>query len=109
MALGLNLGLEDAAVLGSLLSHVRVKDQIPQATAMYERLRLNRTARMLEETQAHGARFHLSDDKLREQRDRDLARSFDNDSDWTHPQQQKWIWSYDAYEDAEKAYLNEPF
>ncbi|KAK7734906.1 hypothetical protein SLS53_007683 [Cytospora paraplurivora] len=109
MAQGLNLGMEDAAVFGSLLSHVQTKDQIPQATAMYERLRLSRTSRMLEETEAHGARFHLSDDKLIEQRDRDLARSFEKDSNWTHPQQQKWIWSYDAYEDAEKAYLDEPF
>lgn len=70
MAQGLNLDLEDAIVLGSILSHVQTKDQIPQATAMYERLRLDHTAWMLEETLAHGARSHLSDGKLKAERSR---------------------------------------
>ncbi|KAI1495692.1 hypothetical protein F5X99DRAFT_402723 [Biscogniauxia marginata] len=109
MAQGLNLGLEDAAILGYLLGRVTCKDQIPKATAMYEDLRIVRTARMLDETRKHAEYFHTSDERLRTVRAAELSRSFHSDSDWTHPKEQRWIWSYDAYEEAEKAYTANPF
>ncbi|KAI0415595.1 hypothetical protein F5X98DRAFT_376528 [Xylaria grammica] len=94
-------GVEDAAVLGYLLGRVTDKSQIPKATGMYERLRLTRTTRMLDETQKHVHRFHAIDPELRRQRDMELSRSFDPNSNWTHPTEQEWIWSYDAYKEAE--------
>ncbi|GAW10859.1 hypothetical protein ANO14919_001940 [Xylariales sp. No.14919] len=65
-------GVEDAAVLGYLLGRVTDKSQIPKATGMYERLKLTRTTRMLDETQKHDT------------------------SDGTEVD-----WSYDAYKEAE--------
>ncbi|XXH00740.1 hypothetical protein Hte_007090 [Hypoxylon texense] len=109
MAQGLNLGLEDAATLGYLLGQVTSKDQIPKATAMYQDLRTARTARMLDETHKHAEHFHATEEGARKARNVEFGRSFEKDSDWTHPKEQRWIWSYDAYKEAEKAYLSNPF
>lgn len=50
LAQGLNLGLEDAATLGHLLSHVTSPNQLPKALALYDRLRTDRAEKLLEET-----------------------------------------------------------
>lgn len=50
LAQGLNLGLEDAATLGQLLSHVTSPDQMSQAVASYDRLRTDRARKILNET-----------------------------------------------------------
>ncbi|RWA07369.1 hypothetical protein EKO27_g7731 [Xylaria grammica] len=60
-----------------------------------------RTTQMLDETQKHVYRFHAIDPELRRQRDMELSRTFDPNSNWTHPTEQEWIWSYDAYKEAE--------
>lgn len=52
LAQGLNLGLEDAATLGQLLSHVTSPDQLSQAVESYDRLRTDRARKILDETRA---------------------------------------------------------
>ena len=79
MAQGFNLALEDAAVLGSVLSRATSTRQLPKATAIYEKLRRARTQKMHEETFRHGKEFQLPDGLEQEQRDRDFAASFEPD------------------------------
>lgn len=50
---GFNLGLEDAAILGSLLSHVTSTDQISSAGGMYEMLRFSRVQQVQEATERY--------------------------------------------------------
>lgn len=50
LAQGLNLGLEDAATLGQLLSHVTSSNQLSKALALYDRLRTERAGKLLDET-----------------------------------------------------------
>lgn len=50
LAQGLKLGLEDAAMLGHLLSHVASSTQLSKALALYDRLRTERAERLLNET-----------------------------------------------------------
>lgn len=50
LAQGLNLGLEDAATLGQLLSHVTSSNQLSKALALYNRLRTARAGKLLDET-----------------------------------------------------------
>lgn len=50
LAQGLNLGLEDAATLGQLLSHVTSPKQLPKMVASYDRLRTERAKRIFDET-----------------------------------------------------------
>lgn len=47
---GLNLGLEDAATLGQLLSHVQSPNQLPEAIALYDGLRIDRARKLDDET-----------------------------------------------------------
>ncbi|RDL38511.1 uncharacterized protein BP5553_02851 [Venustampulla echinocandica] len=105
----LNLGLEDAATLGCLLSHVTSLTQLPRATALYDRLRTSRARELLEETEIHEGELRMANGKLQMRRDNEMAESLNKDNDWMYPKIQEWIWSYDAYEEAEKAYLNEPY
>ncbi|RWA09489.1 hypothetical protein EKO27_g5608 [Xylaria grammica] len=109
MAQGLSMGLEDAAVLGYLLGRVTHKGQITKATHMYERLRVARTTRMREETHKHARHFHTAEPERRKERDAEFSRSFDPNSTWSHPKEQEWIWSYDAYKEAHEAYMTDPF
>ncbi|KAK8128640.1 monooxygenase [Apiospora sp. TS-2023a] len=109
MAQGLTMALEDCATLGSLMRHVTSPDQLLAATSMYDQLRKARTARLLEETKRQGAELHLDDGEAQRKRDADLAQSLQPGSDWTHPKAQSWIWSYNAADEAEKAYRNSPF
>lgn len=50
LAQGLNLGLEDAATLGQLLTHVGFPNQLSKALALYDQLRTDRARKMLDET-----------------------------------------------------------
>ncbi|KAI0380360.1 putative monooxygenase [Hypomontagnella monticulosa] len=108
MAQGLNMALEDAATLGSLMGHVRTRDQLLKATTMYENLRTGRVSRLLEETKVVGNEFHLEFGETQKMRDAHLRESF-NDHDWAYPQAQPWIWSYNVFDVVEKAYDDDSY
>lgn len=55
---GLNLGLEDAAALGHLLSHVKSPSQLPKAVALYDRLRTDRARKLDDETRLQVEKLH---------------------------------------------------
>jgi salicylate hydroxylase len=50
LAQGANSAIEDGAVLGHLLGHIKSKDQLPQALNMYQSLRKTRGERIVKET-----------------------------------------------------------
>lgn len=50
LAQGANSAVEDGAVLGQLLGHVKTKDQVPQALRLYEKLRKARGDAIVRET-----------------------------------------------------------
>lgn len=67
LAQGLNLGLEDAAVLGHLLSHVASPMQLSKALALYDRLITERAERLLDETCAQINKLRESQEHSREE------------------------------------------
>lgn len=78
LAQGLNLGLEDAATLGQLLSHVASPNHLSKALALYDRLRKERAGKILDET-------CVQVDKLRERQQHLHEESVDSPSivrDW---------------------------
>ncbi|KAJ8117400.1 hypothetical protein OPT61_g1401 [Boeremia exigua] len=115
MAQGANSSLEDAAVIGSLLSHVHEPAQLSAALALYDAVRRPRVDQLVRETFAQGTENHLSDGPEQEIRDKQLARSTlpefgpKSDTPWTHPKIQNWIYGYDAYAEAEAAFGDRPF
>lgn len=79
MAQGANSSLEDAATIGSLLSHVWNPAQLPQALALYDRTRRPRVDQLVRETFAQGKEHHLADGEEQKRRDERLARSMDDE------------------------------
>lgn len=76
MAQGANSAIENAAVLGDVLSRVTHAAELPLATQLYESIRQRRTQKLHEITFQQGEKFHLLDGPEQEERDRLLARSF---------------------------------
>ena len=63
------MALEDAAVIGSLFSHLSHPAQIPTLLRAYERLRHTRTAKTQASSRMNQRVFHLPDGDLQLERD----------------------------------------
>lgn len=79
MAQGANSAFEDAAVIGAVLSKVSSRDQLPEATRIYEEVRQARTRKLREIVSQQGKDFHLHDGPEQLARDKMLAQSFGSD------------------------------
>ncbi|KAK7981386.1 FAD binding domain-containing protein [Apiospora saccharicola] len=115
LAQGANSAIEDGAVLGLLLGRIQSGDQVPQALAMYEKLRKARGESIVRETFKQRDDFHMPDGPEQEARDEILLSQLGKElkgpfpSRWTCPQVQPWLYGYDAYEEVENAVKKEPF
>ncbi|CAP72894.1 uncharacterized protein PODANS_2_3250 [Podospora anserina S mat+] len=119
LAQGANSSLEDGAVFGHLLSKVRKStssSQLPKMGRLYEHLRMERGRRIQLETFNQRNDSHLPDGPAQQARD-ELMTSQLNDDDvrpgfpsrWTDPEIQAFLYGYDAYEEAERAYQESPY
>ncbi|KAK4104152.1 FAD/NAD(P)-binding domain-containing protein [Parathielavia hyrcaniae] len=118
LAQGANSSLEDGAVLGSLLGKVRrseMETQLPCVSRMYQYLRMDRGRRIQLETFRQRDDSHLEDGEAQERRDALMLSMLGGEvkapfpSRWTCPEIQKFLYGYDAYAEAEKAYRAKPF
>jgi len=120
LAQGANSSLEDGAVLGYLLGHVSYEkraEQLPQAAKLYQELRKERGETIQKETFKQRHDFHLEDGEEQEKRDElmtgmlggELKEGVDFPSRWTCPRVQRWLYGYDAYEEARKGFAANPF
>ncbi|KAJ6181256.1 hypothetical protein N7519_011717 [Penicillium mononematosum] len=115
-AQGANSAVEDGAVLGLILGHLRSKDQLPKALKMYEDLRKSRGDAIVKETFKQRDSFHMADGPDQEARDKIFLSQLGKSqlqgpfpSKWTCPQVQPWLYGYDAFDIVEKAVLKDPF
>jgi salicylate hydroxylase len=69
LAQGANSSLEDGAVLGGLLAHLKRKDQLPKLLHLYESLRKQRGEAIVRETFKQRQSFHMIDGPEQRQRD----------------------------------------
>ncbi|KAL6234937.1 hypothetical protein BDW75DRAFT_240634 [Aspergillus navahoensis] len=117
LAQGANSSLEDGAVLGGLLGHLRHKSQLPKILKLYESLRKNRGEAIVRETFKQRHDFHLPDGEEQEKRDAifksqlgkeeiDVNTAFP--SRWTCPKVQPWLYGYDAVKEVEDAVKANP-
>ncbi|GKT85112.1 FAD binding domain protein [Colletotrichum tofieldiae] len=121
LAQGANSSLEDGAVLGYLLGKVGGRGtkaaQLPAAAAMYQRLRMGRGQRIVMESFRQRDDFHLPDGPEQERRDEVMTASLRPGgapqpgfpSRWTCPEIQGFLYSYDAYAEAARAYDQDPY
>ncbi|KAJ5742183.1 FAD binding domain protein [Penicillium manginii] len=110
LAQGANSSLEDGAVLGRLLGHVRHSADVPHAIKLYEYLRKERSRTIALETFKQREVFHLPDGEAQQQRDAVFAAAMVSgptpafSSRWTCPAFQPWLYGYDAYAEADRAF-----
>ncbi|OHE99926.1 FAD binding domain-containing protein [Colletotrichum orchidophilum] len=115
LAQGANSAVEDGAVLGLLLGHIKSKSQLPTALKSYEKLRKARGESIVRETFKQRHDFHMNDGPEQEARDqiflsqlgKELKGAFP--SRWTCPEVQPWLYGYDAYKEVEEAMKSDPF
>ena len=106
-AQGAAQGIEDAVVLATMLAHISDKAQIPDIIAMYEGLRkphaLKLKCRSLEMREINSMR----DGPLQQERDLQCVQREPFEGypiPWADPVFQKWMYGYDACEEATKAW-----
>ncbi|KAG8412660.1 hypothetical protein J3458_013101 [Metarhizium acridum] len=115
LAQGANSAIEDGAVLGQLLGHIKSRDQLPQALEMYQELRKARGEAIVQETFKQRKAFHMPDGPEQEARDKIFLSQLGSElkgpfpSRWTCPTIQPWLFGYDASEEVEAAVRNHPF
>jgi salicylate hydroxylase len=91
MGQGAAQSIEDGAMLAACLSHVDAK-HVPEALSRYERLRLPRTSRVQNLSEANKQRFHLPDGPAQVARDAEMMRGM---TDWSLDAIE-WLYGYDA-------------
>lgn len=114
LAQGANSSMEDGAVLGSLLRHLKRKSDLPGVLRLYQSLRKSRGEAIARETFKQRHDFHLPDGEKQRKRDeiflsqlgKELKGAFP--SRWTCPEVQPWIYGYDAIKEVENAVARSP-
>ncbi|KAL2017581.1 hypothetical protein VTK56DRAFT_1954 [Thermocarpiscus australiensis] len=118
LAQGANSSLEDGAVFGSLLGRVRRSDtgrQLPEVSRLYQKLRMERGRRIQIETFKQRDDSHMEDGEAQEKRDVLMISQLGKEvkapfpSRWACPEIQPFLYGYDAYAEAEKAYQENPY
>ncbi|KAL2131684.1 hypothetical protein VTI74DRAFT_4751 [Chaetomium olivicolor] len=118
LAQGANSSLEDGGVFGSLLGRVRrseMERQLPCVSRLYQKLRMERGRKIQLETFKQRDDSHMEDGEAQEKRDALMVSMLGKEvkapfpSRWTCPEIQPFLYGYDAYAEAEKAYQENPF
>ncbi|KAJ5115135.1 hypothetical protein NUU61_000894, partial [Penicillium alfredii] len=114
LAQGANSSLEDGAVLGLLLGHMKNKTQLPHILRLYESLRKSRGEAIVRETFKQRHDFHMRDGEEQIKRDEIFLSQLGKDikgafpSRWTCPEVQPWLYGYDAIQEVENAVASHP-
>ncbi|KAF8537013.1 hypothetical protein BDD12DRAFT_848640 [Trichophaea hybrida] len=109
LAQGAAQAVEDGAVLGGLLSHVSTDDKqnLRPLLDSYERLRKARTTAVVQGSTALQNVFHMQDGPAQQERDRIMLEDKPTEgfpNRWRDPVFQKFLFAYDAFGEAEKAW-----
>ena len=113
LAQGAAQAIEDAAVLGVVLS--RLPDSKPESInrvlRVYESVRKERAETLVEWASQSGRRLHLGDGKAKEERDREFAASKSGKGPvpdkWADADVQKVLYGFDCIKEAEQAFDKE--
>ena len=101
-AQGAAQAFEDAAVLGSLFSHVKDREQIPGLLTRFQQIRMSRSMEVLRRSASMREVFGMPDGIAQQERDAQITRDPYEGCPiaLADPVFQKWLWSYNAIEDA---------
>ena len=106
-AQGAAQAVEDGAVLGALLDRIEKPSQISDIVTIYEKLRKDRTTRVVKGSTALRDIFHMVDGPRQQERDRQLTeqKPFEGyPNPWADPVFQEYLFGYDAFAEVDKAW-----
>lgn len=101
-AQGAAMAIEDAAVLGNLLSGLSAYHQIPALLRAYQELRLYRTTEVQSSSRLNQKIFHLQDGEEQMKRDEDMRRAMRGEvsegssNQWADKSKSRELFGYDA-------------
>jgi salicylate hydroxylase len=101
------MAVEDGAVLGSLFEQVSHPSQLKDLLLIYERIRKARTTRIVKTSSLMRDTYHCRDGDTQQERDRQLLEEqpFEEyPNPWADPRFQEYLFGYDAYAEAERAW-----
>lgn len=106
-AQGAAQAVEDGAVLAALFARIERRSQIADVLLIYERLRKERTTRIVKGSTALRGILHMEDGEQQQERDRQLmelepCENYPNR--WADPVFQNWLFRYDADREVEIAW-----
>ncbi|TKA61854.1 hypothetical protein B0A49_11351 [Cryomyces minteri] len=107
LAQGAAMAVEDGAVLGALMEKIEHRSQLKDVLVIYERLRKERTTRVVKRSTALRETFHLPDGERQAERDRQLLEEEpfeDYPNRWADPVFQPFLFAYDAHAEVEQAW-----
>nr|ANB32222.1 4-hydroxybenzoate decarboxylase [Boreostereum vibrans] len=109
LAQGAAIAVEDGAALGTLFAHATHPSLVPDVLTIYEQIRKSRTTRVVRGSTKQRDIFHMPDGPRQRERDRQLLTYADNlfegyPNQWADPVFQPWLYGYNAFEEAEKAW-----
>ncbi|KKA22978.1 Uncharacterized protein T310_2992 [Rasamsonia emersonii CBS 393.64] len=113
MSQGAAMAVEDGVALAHSLSKVRVREHIPTALSIFERVRQKRTTQMQEASLLNGQLWHFADGPLQQVRDRAMmpeveGRLFSHSpNQWSDPTTQVWCYGYDARGEFDRAWMGQ--
>lgn len=99
--------IEDAATLSTLFAHLSHKSQIPELLTVYESLRKPRALELQRRSLSMRTVYGMYDGDEQMMRDRQLTLCEPFEGyvvPWMDPEFQKWMYTYDAAAEAEKAW-----
>ncbi|KAK6201145.1 salicylate hydroxylase [Scheffersomyces amazonensis] len=107
LASGASSALEDAAVLSGLFSHIESKSQIHDLLELTESLRKWRSTQIVQGSTQCQRIYHLQDGEDQLKRDSklaDLPPKIGYPNRWADPVFQKFLWGYEAFNEAERGW-----
>ena len=100
------MAVEDAAVISALLDECQSRSYVSDVLQVYDRIRRPRAIKIKD--LSHEMRYTLGydDGPQQEERDQKIARGFSNEHPvpYANAIYQDWIWGYDAFDEAKKAW-----
>ncbi|PKX93724.1 putative salicylate hydroxylase [Aspergillus novofumigatus IBT 16806] len=99
---GAAMAVEDGVALARSLSHMRSREQLSEALAIFEKVRIVRTSQMQEASLLNGQLWRFADGPLQEARDAAMAREVEglpfsqSPNQWSDPATQMWCYGYET-------------
>ncbi|KAI0904862.1 FAD binding domain-containing protein [Ustulina deusta] len=104
---GAAAGIESVSTLAQLLGKASNQDQVHEGLGIYQRLRKERTGRVIRATLRTGEIWQMADGPLQEERDRRFLHETPTvgyPNPLADPFFQEWVWGFDATKTANEAW-----